>query len=158
MDPWVVILICASDHLKVKVVQYIHPFMYILWLRYIFVSGPYVFADILDFKRLQELIVTYDIDWIVHFSALLSAVGENNVPLAMRVNIEGLHNVLELSKQYRLKLFVPSTIGKFHKNTYNFSQNLKSFVSRNNYHSSLLPYLSSHIPNLVRQFISSTTH
>jgi nucleoside-diphosphate-sugar epimerase len=59
------------------------------------------------------LIVTYDIDWIVHFSALLSAVGENNVPLAMRVNIEGLHNVLELSKQYRLKLFVPSTIGKF---------------------------------------------
>lgn len=139
-------------------IQYIHPFIYILWLRYIFVSGPYVFADILDFKRLQELIVTYDIDWIVHFSALLSAVGENNVPLAMRVNIEGLHNVLELSKQYRLKLFVPSTIGKFHKNTYNFSQNLKSFVSRNNYHSSLLPYLSSHIPNLVRQFISPTTH
>jgi hypothetical protein len=31
----------------------------------------------------------------------------------MRVNIEGLHNVLELAKQYRLKLFVPSTIGKF---------------------------------------------
>ena len=39
------------------------------------------------------------IDWIVHFSALLSAVGENNVPLAVRVNIEGLHNVMELSKQ-----------------------------------------------------------
>lgn len=75
------------------------------------ISGPYLFADILDFKRLQELIVTHNIDWIVHFSALLSAVGENNVPLAMRVNIEGLHNVLELSKQYKLKLFVPSTIG-----------------------------------------------
>lgn len=76
-------------------------------------SGPYLFADILDFKRLQELIVTYNIDWIIHFSALLSAVGESNVPLAMRVNIEGLHNVLELSKQYKLKLFVPSTIGAF---------------------------------------------
>lgn len=72
-----------------------------------------MFADILDFKRLQELIVTHNIDWIVHFSALLSAVGENNVPLAMRVNIEGLHNVLELSKQYKLKLFVPSTIGRY---------------------------------------------
>jgi thioester reductase-like protein len=70
-----------------------------------------VFADILDFKKLQELIVNYNIDWIIHFSALLSAIGENNVPLAMRVNIEGLHNVLELAKQYRLKLFVPSTIG-----------------------------------------------
>ena len=32
-------------------------------------------------------------------SALLSAVGEQNVPLAVRVNIEGLHNVIELSKQ-----------------------------------------------------------
>ena len=31
----------------------------------------------------------YRIDWMVHFSALLSAVGENNVPLAIRVNIEG---------------------------------------------------------------------
>ena len=30
------------------------------------------------------------IDWMVHFSALLSAVGENNVPLAIRVNIEGI--------------------------------------------------------------------
>ncbi|KAK3091776.1 hypothetical protein FSP39_022555 [Pinctada imbricata] len=76
-------------------------------------SGPYLFADILDFKKLQDLIVSYNIDWIIHFSALLSAVGENNVPLAMRVNIEGLHNVLELAKQYKLKIFVPSTIGAF---------------------------------------------
>lgn len=75
------------------------------------ISGPFVFADILDFKKLQELIVNYNIDWIIHFSALLSAIGENDVPLAMRVNIEGLHNVLELAKQYRLKIFVPSTIG-----------------------------------------------
>lgn len=47
-------------------------------------SGPYVFADILDFKCLQEIVVTYRIDWLVHFSALLSAVGEQNVPLAIR--------------------------------------------------------------------------
>lgn len=76
-------------------------------------AGPYIYADIMDFKNLQEIIVTMQIDWIVHFSALLSAVGETNIPLAMRVNIEGMHNVLELAKQYRLKLFVPSTIGAF---------------------------------------------
>ena len=75
-------------------------------------TGPYLYADILDFKNLQEIIVNNSIDWIVHFSALLSAVGEQNVPLAMRVNIEGLHNVLEIAKQYDLKLFVPSTIGE----------------------------------------------
>ena len=75
--------------------------------------GPFIFADILDFKNLQEIVVSHRIDWLVHFSALLSAVGENNVPLAIRVNIEGLHNVMELAKQYHLKIFVPSTIGAF---------------------------------------------
>lgn len=77
------------------------------------IVGPYIYADVLDFKNLQEIVVNYRIDWLIHFSALLSAIGEENVPLAMRVNIEGLHNVMELSKQYRLKLFVPSTIGAF---------------------------------------------
>lgn len=33
--------------------------------------------------------------------------------LFQRVNIEGLHNVMELSKQYNLRVFVPSTIGAF---------------------------------------------
>lgn len=79
----------------------------------IFDAGPYIYADILDFKNLQEIVVNYRVDWLIHFSALLSAIGEDNVPLAMRVNIEGLHNVMELAKQYRLKLFVPSTIGAF---------------------------------------------
>jgi len=76
-------------------------------------SGPYIFADILDFKGLQKLVVDHRVDWIIHFSALLSAIGEQNVPLAVRVNIEGLHNVVELAKQYQLRVFVPSTIGAF---------------------------------------------
>lgn len=76
-------------------------------------AGPYVFADILDFKGLQETVVTHRIDWIIHFSALLSAIGEQNVSLAVRVNIEGMHNMIELAKQYKLRIFVPSTIGAF---------------------------------------------
>jgi len=51
--------------------------------------GPFLFADVLDFKSLQQIVVSYQIDWLVHFSALLSAVGEGNVPLAIRVNVEG---------------------------------------------------------------------
>nr|CAD7441442.1 unnamed protein product [Timema bartmani] len=77
------------------------------------VPGPYIFADVLDFKGLQKIVVMHRIDWIIHFSALLSAIGEQNVPLAVRVNIEGAHNVIELAKQYKLKLFLPSTIGAF---------------------------------------------
>lgn len=76
-------------------------------------AGPYIFADILDFKGLQKIVVDHRVDWIIHFSALLSAIGEQNVPLAVRVNIEGVHNVVELAKQYNLRIFVPSTIGAF---------------------------------------------
>lgn len=74
--------------------------------------GPFLFADVLDMRSLKEICVNHEIDWLIHFSALLSAVGEANVPLAMQVNIEGLHNVLEVSRMYKLKLFVPSTIGE----------------------------------------------
>jgi len=52
-------------------------------------KGPFIFADILDFKSLQKIIVDYRIDWLIHFSAMLSAIGEQNVPLAVRINIEG---------------------------------------------------------------------
>lgn len=57
-------------------------------------NGPFIFADILDFKGLQKIVVDYRIDWLIHFSALLSAVGEQNVPLAVRVNIEGKDNLV----------------------------------------------------------------
>lgn len=76
-------------------------------------EGPYIFADILDFKGLQKAVVNHRVDWIIHFSALLSAIGEQNVSLAIRVNIEGMHNMVELAKQYKLRIFVPSTIGAF---------------------------------------------
>lgn len=76
-------------------------------------DGPYLFVDILDFKGLQKIVVDHRVDWLIHFSALLSAIGEQNVSLAVRVNIEGMHNVIELAKQYKLRVFVPSTIGAF---------------------------------------------
>lgn len=53
-------------------------------------KGPYIFADVLDYSCLQKIVVTQRIDWIVHFSALLSAVAEQNVDLSMKVNVEGI--------------------------------------------------------------------
>lgn len=68
-------------------------------------SGPYIFADILDFKCLQETVVTYRIDWMIHFSALLSAIGEQNVPLAIRVNIEGTSVQSQLDYYYDKRIY-----------------------------------------------------
>ena len=47
--------------------------------------GPYVYADVLDGQNLNSIVVNYNIDWIVHFSALLSAVGEKNFRRALKV-------------------------------------------------------------------------
>jgi len=58
-------------------------------------------------------VVNERIGSIVHFSALLSALGEKNIALALQLNVVGLHNVLEVSRIYRLKLFIPSSIGQF---------------------------------------------
>ncbi|KAG7280725.1 hypothetical protein CRUP_004525, partial [Coryphaenoides rupestris] len=76
-------------------------------------SGPFVYADVLDYKHLRELIVNNRITWLVHYSALLSAVGETNVAMARKINITGLHNVLDLALENCLRIFIPSTIGAF---------------------------------------------
>jgi hypothetical protein len=41
-----------------------------------FVSGTYRYADVMDIKQVQELLVNNQIDWMIHLSALLSAVGQ----------------------------------------------------------------------------------
>ncbi|XP_064382211.1 L-threonine 3-dehydrogenase, mitochondrial-like [Halichondria panicea] len=79
----------------------------------ILANGPYAYADVLDVKHLHSLVVNYNIDWVVHFSALLSAIGEKDVTRALKVNIEGYHNIVEVCKSHNLRLFCPSTIGAF---------------------------------------------
>ena len=44
-----------------------------------------MYADVLDGQNLNSIVVNYNIDWIVHFSALLSAVGEKNFRRALQV-------------------------------------------------------------------------
>ncbi|KAL4630506.1 L-threonine 3-dehydrogenase, mitochondrial-like [Arapaima gigas] len=80
---------------------------------HVFHSGPFIYSDILDYKNLREIVVNNRITWLIHYSALLSAVGEANVSLARSVNITGLHNILDIAAEHGLRLFVPSTIGAF---------------------------------------------
>ncbi|XP_047677658.1 L-threonine 3-dehydrogenase, mitochondrial-like isoform X2 [Tachysurus fulvidraco] len=80
---------------------------------HVYHSGPFIYADILDYKNLREIVVNNRITWLVHYSALLSAVCEANVTLARDVNITGLHNILDICAEHGVRLFVPSTIGAF---------------------------------------------
>ncbi|XP_046712069.1 L-threonine dehydrogenase 2 isoform X2 [Silurus meridionalis] len=79
----------------------------------VFDMGPFIYADVLDYKNLRELVVNNAITWLVHYSAMLSAVGERNIQLSRAINITGLHNVLDLALENSMRLFVPSTIGAF---------------------------------------------
>ena len=67
----------------------------------------------MDRNSITQAVVQNNIDWIVHFSALLSSIGEKNVPRAIEVNITGLHNIFDVAQRYKLRTFVPSTIGAF---------------------------------------------
>ncbi|KHJ94932.1 hypothetical protein OESDEN_05135 [Oesophagostomum dentatum] len=60
--------------------------------------STYCYLDILNRESIERIVVDKGIDTIVHYSALLSAIGEQNVPLALQVNCRGVENVLEVAK------------------------------------------------------------
>ena len=76
--------------------------------------GPFQLIEVTDKEDLAKIVEKYDVDTIYHLAGVLSAVGEQNPDLAWRVNVEGLHNILELAKENELvRVFWPSSIGAF---------------------------------------------
>jgi nucleoside-diphosphate-sugar epimerase len=77
-------------------------------------AGPVEVLDISDSRALARLVQEHRVDTIYHLAALLSATGENNPQLAWQVNMEGLRNILEVSRSAGLsRLFWPSSIAVF---------------------------------------------
>ena len=77
-------------------------------------SGPFEFADANDKESIEKLIKKYNIDTIHHLAAILSGTGEKNPELAWKVNMDGLKNVLDLARDYKLaRVIVPSSIAVF---------------------------------------------
>eukprot|EP00756_Hemistasia_phaeocysticola_P065306 Hpha_TRINITY_DN8468_c0_g1::TRINITY_DN8468_c0_g1_i1::g.34593::m.34593/K15789/TDH; threonine 3-dehydrogenase len=76
-------------------------------------DGPFVYVDVLDYHTLAKVVVDYGIDWVVHNSSVISAVGEQNPQRAMDVNITGVRNVFEVCRNFGLRVLAPSTIAVF---------------------------------------------
>jgi len=76
-------------------------------------SGPFEIVDCTDAKELANVVKKYNINTIYHLAAILSAVAEANPVLAWDVNINGLYNVLEVSREFNCAVFTPSSIGAF---------------------------------------------
>jgi len=80
-------------------------------------SGPFEFIECVKIDDVANIVDKYDIGVIYHMAAILSAVGEKRPQLAWDVNINGLYNVLEVSKDKNCAVFVPSSIAAFGPDT-----------------------------------------
>mgnify|MGYP001494051516 CR=1 FL=1 len=69
--------------------------------------------DVLDFEKLENAIKEFNINEVYHLAAILSASGEKNPELCWKINMDGLMNVLELSRKYKFRIFAPSSIAVF---------------------------------------------
>ena len=74
--------------------------------------------DVLDARRLAELVDQYRITQIYHLAAVLSAKGEQAPLPTWDINMKGLLNVLEVAKEKKIaKVFYPSSIAVFGPST-----------------------------------------
>ena len=76
-------------------------------------GGIFEILDVMDYEAMLGLCKKYEVDTLMHLAALLSAVGEAKPKFAWDLNMGGLMNALEVSRELNLKLFIPSSIAAF---------------------------------------------
>ncbi len=81
-------------------------------------DGPFAFVDVLRRDAIASAVERYKVDTIVHLAAILSAVGEERPLLAWEVNMNGLHNILEVARDRGVsQVYCPSSIAVFGPST-----------------------------------------
>ena len=76
-------------------------------------SGPFYQLDVLDFQAVTDIIKKHNVRQVYLLAALLSAIAEQKVKAAWKLNMDGLIGLLEICKNEKLKLFWPSSIAVF---------------------------------------------
>ena len=76
-------------------------------------GGPLEIADVTNAQQIAAIIDKYKIDSIYNLAAILSAQAEKRPLLAWNIQIGGVLNLLEISREKGCSLFTPSSIGAF---------------------------------------------
>ncbi|NHJ84542.1 MAG: NAD-dependent epimerase/dehydratase family protein [Asgard group archaeon] len=81
-------------------------------------GGPCIYLDALDQESLKRVIYENQIDHVYHMASILSATGEKIPQTAWDINMNGLINVLEVSRKYDVERVIwPSSIAAFGPST-----------------------------------------
>ncbi len=80
-------------------------------------NGPFVHLDCTSQEQLHRVVSRYEIDTVYHLAALLSAVAEQKPTAAWDINMGGLYKALQVAREYKCAVFVPSSIGAFGPST-----------------------------------------
>lgn len=68
-------------------------------------KGPFEVLDVTDGQRMHDLAKDFGADTMMHLAALLSATAERNPLFAWNLNMGGLMNALEVSRELNLQFF-----------------------------------------------------
>lgn len=76
-------------------------------------NGEFEVLDVLDKDKMLKLAYDFKADTMIHLASLLSSVAEDRPQDAWYINMTGLTNALEVSRELELLFFTPSSIGAF---------------------------------------------
>lgn len=80
-------------------------------------EAPYEKVDVLKAEEIGEIVDKHKIDTIIHLASVLSAKGEADPHRLWDINMNGLYNILEVSREKGCRIFVPSSIAAFGHST-----------------------------------------
>ncbi|WP_144512074.1 L-threonine 3-dehydrogenase [Bacillus sp. FJAT-22090] len=80
-------------------------------------EGPFEILDVTDAEKMYHIAKGFGADTMMHMAALLSATAEAKPLFAWNLNMGGLMNALETSRELNMQFFTPSSIGAFGPST-----------------------------------------
>jgi nucleoside-diphosphate-sugar epimerase len=80
-------------------------------------AGPFQLLDATDAKAVGQAVMRHHADTVYHLAAILSAIGERDPRLAWHVNMASLESVLDVAREQKCAVFMPSSIGVFGPST-----------------------------------------